>query len=484
MTLRTPRKRLPGPALAILAGLLGGLGLLLLVHLGVELGGPRIDHSGRLAITINGVPERMARDVLLPESGWALQVRLPEDPLEASASEDAAASVPGAPPARAPRKTGPPDGLLVTLRSERTGATIRIEDRFVYHDGVGSLVIPKALGLTPGLFSIRAIYETRDGRRFEDTRRIRIRSWLGGPPIGTRQVIFFDFGIDRNGDGVPDFLQDLERFGLASNADAEGRELARIVANRIEARALERVARAYDPPDDPNQTGRERDPVRVRFRLDPDPDPASLTTRICVGGSDPTGGTSVGHVHFDLRNQLKFSTECGDDPPSGLFPTGLMTYRDAPLFQETFGPFMAERGGVAIGEDPLDPRLLIGPERVGGRPDIDAEEGTRRKEEIERAIALFGDVLGSIMAHEAGHALGLVAEGRPAVGLFGGREREFRVHNLDAFGQPETTPWLMNAGRTLRFEELAGRSPGGPLRFRPLNYAYLRDRIVVPEGRP
>ncbi len=67
-----------GPRLAALIGGLGGLALLLLVHFEFELGGPKIDRTGRLAILINGMPRRMARDVLLPNYGWVLQIRLPE----------------------------------------------------------------------------------------------------------------------------------------------------------------------------------------------------------------------------------------------------------------------------------------------------------------------------------------------------------------------------------------------------------------------
>ena len=41
----------------------------------------------------------------------------------------------------------------------------------------------------------------------------------------------------------------------------------------------------------------------------------------------------------------------------------------------------------------------------------------------------------------------------------------------------------MNHGRGFTFEQLAGMGAGGPLRFRPLNYAYLRDRVVVSDKR-
>jgi hypothetical protein len=209
----------------------------------------------------------------------------------------------------------------------------------------------------------------------------------------------------------------------------------------------------------------------VLFR--PTSDPGALTTRICVGGSDPTRSDSVGHVRFDLRNQDKFSDECGDEPAAGIFPAELEIYRDAPLFRDVLGPFLKSLGGTPIGEQPRDLALVS--------DEITAETG--RRAQIDRAIAVFGDVLGSIMAHEAGHALGLVAEGRPGVGLFGGSEGDLYAHNLDVFGDPPEDKWLMNPGRSFTFEELAGEGESGPLRFRPLNYAYLRDRVVVSDKR-
>ncbi|MGJ8868772.1 hypothetical protein, partial [Salmonella enterica] len=82
----------------------------------------------------------------------------------------------------------------------------------------------------------------------------------------TRQIIHFDFSVDRDEDGRVDFEQDLERLGLASPAHPE---IAELLATRIAARALARVERAFDVDGDPNRTGASRDPVAVRFQLAP-----------------------------------------------------------------------------------------------------------------------------------------------------------------------------------------------------------------------
>lgn len=471
MSPSSTRFPISGAAIAVFVGLVGGLVILALAAsdspFAARFGGPRIDRSGRLSIHLNGVSQRMSRDIFLPTEGWVMQLQF----IDLSIPQDL-------------------EGLVVILRSERTGATIEIQDRFLLQAGNGahheitiqdqpiqlaSLTVPRNLGLAAGLLSVRVIFTDASGNIFEDSRRIRIRSPLGLPPISVRQVIHFDFEIDHDDDGLPDFWKDLELFGLAS---AEHPELARVIANQIESRALLRVEAAYKAEHDPNRTGQARDPVRVRFRATEDP--SALTTRICIGGSDPTKNHLVGHVRLDPQNEDKTSQECAREPAAGLFPAELETYRDSALYRETFGPLLAGSGGQAVGQHPDDSVASLS--NLQDR-DRGSEGLSRRQVKILRAITIFGDALGSIMAHEAGHALGLVPEGRPSVGLFGGETGGDYAHNIDALGESQPTAWLMNAGEDLNFEQLAGLGKAGPLQFRPLNYAYLRDRVIVTDKR-
>lgn len=444
-----------GALVAILLGLAVG-GLLVWLAL-------RADHfaglrNPEIEIGVNGLSERMGRDLLLPTWGWVLQIRLPEGLPESV------------------RET-----LEVTLRAERTGATIEVADRLRRVDGVETLVIPKSMGLHTGLLSVKASLEDASGRRLEGHRRLRIRTWLGGPPIGARQVVHFDFEVDHDGDGRPDLLDDLERFGLAT---PDRPDLARRVAERIARRALERVERAYDDRDDPNGTGAARDPVFVRFVLAAEPGP--YVTRICVGGANPDHPGSVGYVRFDLRNERRRSQECGGEPAAGLFPAELTRYAEDPIYLETFGPFLPEQGGRPVGSDPGDAEAVA---RTAGEPTRvdrpgDRDGATTRGDRIALAIARLGDALGTVMAHESAHALGLVPAGKPGVGLFGsGEQGERFAHNLDARGGGPSGPWLMNPGDDLGFPQLVGLGPQGELRFRPLNYAYLKDRLVLAERR-
>ncbi len=405
-------------------------------------------HDAQIEIRVNGLDLRMGRDVLLPREGWVLHVEVPADlPPEIR------------------------DTLEIALREERTGTTIPITDRFVFHGDVGVLVVPRSLGLIEGLFSVRARLLDADEHELVSHRRLRIRTWLGGPPIGSRQVIHFDFEVDRDGDGRPDFERDLESLGLAS---PESPSLARAVARAVAERAQARVQRAYDPSHDPNGTYRERDTVFVRFLLETEDTP--VTTRICVGGANEAHPGSIGNVRFDALNAIKGRSECeptDDAPAAGLFPRELAMYRENPLYVEVLGGFDPNRDGTPIGVHADDERLF------------DARSVTPRLRAARRAIDVVGDALGTVMAHEAAHALGLVAPGRPGVGLFGGdvRDGAGQHHNRSIDGGEPIAKWLMNEGRELGFEDLAGAGEAGELRFRPLNHAYLKDRLVLIEGR-
>ncbi len=429
-------RRMP-TLIALLAGGLVGLGLLVFAG---DQDGRRSDHV--LAIGIDGVSTRLARDLLLPTQGWTLQITLTP-----------------APPADEQPE------LVVELREERTGMTVEIQDDLITGDGVYTLAIPEQLGLREGLLAVRARAVFPDGSVAEDWRRLRIRAFEGRAPIGGRQIVHYDFGVDRDGDGRPDFESDLVLLGLVDAEAPAAPGLVRDVADRIAERALARVLRAYAASDDPNRTGGPADPVAVRFQLRPVEleSERTFSTRICVGGRDPDEPGSVGHVRFDARNERRADDECTGEEEAGLFPAELVAYRTSPLYREVLGPFDPGIGGIPFAGE------------------------AERAEAHARAIAVVGDVLGTLMAHESGHALGLVAPGRPGVGLFGGESGEEYAHAVAAFegnhaddgdGSGESLS-LMSPGRRFTFEDLAGVGAAGELRFRPIDYAYLRDRVVL-----
>ena len=292
MSRNPTRGAISGPRLAVVFGVIGGLALLALTQFDIDVGGPRIDRTGRVAISINGVDPRMARDVLLPKHGWSLQIHFPD-----ITAADARA------------------GLKVMLRSERTGATIQIEDRFDYEDGLATLTIPESIGIAEGLLSVRVSFTNAREKQFEASHRIRIRPWwFGGSPIGSRQVIHFDFEVDRDGDEMPDFLEDLEYFGLASRDQPK---LARTVAARIEERAIARVEQTYDSTDDPNKTGKARDQVHVRFQFTSEP--GALVTRICVGEATRRTALPSDTSASIAAMRTKHRTSAAKSPSQGSF---------------------------------------------------------------------------------------------------------------------------------------------------------------------
>lgn len=427
-----------GTLLALAGGLVIGLAI---VFFGVRQERFAGLEAAEIGIRVNDLGPRVGRDVLVPTSGWTLQVELP---------------------------AGLPDGvaetLAVHLREERTGAKIEITDRFDFDGLVGTFVVPEKLGLVEGLFSVSA--RLTDGEEHELTafRRQRVRTWLGGPPIGSRQIIHFDFAVDRDGDGRPDFEADLEALGLvAPEALREGERLAAAIAER----ALDRVLRAYDRRDDPNRTGRDRDQVFVRFELAVEDGP--LVTRICVGGRNAAHPESIGFVRFDARNETRGSDECigtaEDGSDAGLFPGAFAVYAEDPLWQASLGPLLERPFGADANDEAL----------------LDRPDGSPRSRTIATAVERFGDALGTVMAHEAAHGLGLVPPGKPSLGLFAGdeeREDDY-AHNLTVDDAVPSERWLMNPGGTFGFADLTGLGEGGELRFRPLNWAYLKDRLVL-----
>lgn len=446
---RPTRARTEGAGRSLRAPLLavavGGLVGLVIVLLGIEEDRFAGLEDAEIAIRINDLGPRVGRDVLVPTHGWTLQVELPE----------------GLPPAVR-------DSLRIEVREERTGARVEITDRFAFDGTVGTLVVPEKLGLVEGLFAVSGTLVDGEERTLASFRRQRIRSWLGGPPIGSRQIVLFDFEVDRDGDGATDFEADLAALGLVS-LDAPA--LAGTVARAIAERALARVRRAYHRTDDPNHTGADRDQVFVRFELAAEPSP--FVTRICVGGRNRAHPDSVGFVRYDPHNTNKGSEECpgtGEDgQDAGIFPSELSVYHDDPLFREALDPFDPEAGGAPVGSRRGDAEL----------------RGSASESERGRALAFaietLGDALGTIMAHEAAHALGLVPPGKPSVGLFAAdaESGDAYAHNLDVDGGAPEERWLMNTGRSLGFADLAGRGEAGELRFRPLNWAYLKDRLVL-----
>jgi hypothetical protein len=291
-----------------------------------------------------------------------------------------------------------------------------------------------------------------------------VREFSGSQPIDTGQKIWFDFDHDP----TRDFSGDLEAFGLGSPGAPA---LSAKIEGEVVSALLDRVAVAYHDQD-PNGLG-EPDPVAVDF-FSADPGQGDVT-RVCVGGEDPSGGSTIGNIRIDPNNARRSSEECGSIPPTGIFPSELLLYQSDSTFQETFDPLRSSRDGTPVGEHPLDPIVLD--DRFD--PESASPEEQDRYDQIYGAVDRFGAVLGSIMAHEVGHALGLVPASAPGIGLYGGSSGARFAHAVTPDGGDPPENYLMKAGNTFTFSKLGGLD-GHPLPFfRPLNFAYLRDRVLA-----
>jgi len=139
------------------------------------------------------------------------------------------------------------------------------------------------------------------------------------------------------------------------------------------------------------------------------------------------------------------------------------------------GTLSTYESGRPVGDHPLDATILA--------PDFDpataAPEAAARHAEIENALDAFSQAVATVAAHETGHMLGLVAHGPAPGGLWGGSAGGKADHNVTTSGGTPSQNHMMNAGGSFTFDELTGRG-GEPLpAFRPLNWAYLRDRVVL-----
>jgi hypothetical protein len=339
-------------------------------------------------LTVNGIPDDMNDLLVLPPSGFVVNVAWqPGDyPVDPTAFN--------------------------YVRAERWGAGyeswVLANDLTVNADGTGSAgIFPGTL--TPGSWTLRAFVGDTEGNYSFADLAVAVRSFGGPPPISTGQHIWLDFESDRDATPGPDFPVDLQAFGLASAAaPVESGWVLELVTQAV----VDRVLEVYKLEPMNGLLG--PDPVKVAVSST---QPVSGdVTQICIGGQDPSGGITIGSILTDLKNSNRNSVECATLPPTGIFPRELLILSGDASFQAVFNPLMPSTGGVPVGADPRDATVLA----PGFDPQTASPEELARYELVQTAAAVFSDLLGSIVAHEAGHALGLVPPGVPGAGLFGG----------------------------------------------------------------
>ncbi len=406
-----------------------------------------------IEVTIGGIPERDRGLLVLPPSGFFIDVHFPQP--DAVIPETLGLAI-------RPWAPGTQIVLSDPVVRRPDGATFSVGDHSNWiaaaDDGDSATTGPV---LAPGSHTLWATVERRDGATESVSLAVAVRAPTGPSPLAGGQWVQLDFEADRDGDTMPDFPADLATFGLASG-------LSPAVDIRMEswviAEIVDRTSAFYRANPSQLPGG---DPLAVRFSADPPP--RGPYSRICVAGETPGEDAFIGNVLLDPGNLDRSDDACDDFLPSGVFPRELVYYADVPAYEEAFGPLLA----APAGSDPLD-IVVLGATYDPGDPDQRA-----RRETLTRGVETFAQAVASVVAHEAGHAMGLVPPGRPGVGLYGGNDGRDFTHNLTPQGDVPEESLLMNPGPTLGFEDLAG-SNGTPLpRLRELNFAYLQGRVIL-----
>ena len=261
---------------------------------------------------------------------------------------------------------------------------------------------------------------------------------------------------------LPSYVESLRHFGL------------RAADQQIRARALEVLAQAYEG-------------VNVELR-EQAPEDFALFSQIEIAGPDPNGlgllgydnspGKDAGNSRlYDRIGSVNALTqEDGYPGYGGVFVESMFAFSEhpepfasapeegggvaTPLFDAVFDPFRPDRGGRPLTAADFEQSLP---------PLSDGSEcpASDRPTQIACAVRAFGSLVGTTVAHELGHALGLAD---PEGSAF---------HNLfDAPGR------IMDAGVHRGFAERAELAGEGPARFCAGHFTYLQAILPTGDGDP
>ena len=289
-----------------------------------------------------------------------------------------------------------------------------------------------------------------------------VRDFAEGAPLGDLQTIFLDFSTDRSLTSEIDFIEDLRTYGLSSASDPTTEA---IVLGLVVQEVVERVHPFYGRNPD-GSAGADAANIQFDSQL-----PAVPHARLCVGGESSSGPLYLGGSSLDPNNRMETEDECqGVGAVFGVFPQAIDDlWGYSPGYHQAFDPLLPGLG-TPVGAHPLDTIVLD--------PEFDPYSATQaesaRLSEIVLAYTAFAQIVATAVAHETGHLLGLTTSGATPGGLFGQGD-----HNSSPQGGTPLGNLVMNPGGAFSFEEASGFG-GEPVPvFRPLNWAYLRDRIVL-----
>ncbi|MEY3163086.1 MAG: hypothetical protein RIT25_3081 [Planctomycetota bacterium] len=367
--------------------------------------------------------------------------------------------------------------VVFALNGPATGPT---SDQLLAHASFTatslSVLVPASLQLTPGTWQLGASVADLAGNRATCT---PVTFEVTEPsarmlPFDRLQVVWLRADLDRNGNGIPDFDDDMLRLGLATAGDPRGTNawVRNQVLAGIVAKAHELFGR--DASGDPVGTGASP----VRFTLEA---PAGLPhMQVAIGGLDPLGNPArtygdtstgvLGRARYDHRNQNLEERNTDAGAGLGVFPGEMYLYQarvhrqlypySLTWFAQRFMALCPDMGGTPAGSGSLDAQVL--------RDEFEWSQANStaqaRWTQVLQAADDWAVVTGIITAHEVGHSLGLVAPGASPNGLLG----DATLHESTA-----TAADVMSA--SVGYEAMLSL----PYRFRDLSMAYLRQRILL-----
>ncbi|MEM7205275.1 MAG: Ig-like domain-containing protein [Planctomycetota bacterium] len=336
--------------------------------------------------------------------------------------------------------------------------------------------VPTAAALAPGDYELTATVRDLAGNIGTSAPlSFQVRAPDDGAlPFERTQVMWVRFDLDRDRNGRIDHEDDLLRLGLMAPGDPAGTNARMVTLLRDGILAQAHALLGRDRSGAP--LGADAVPMRLVAH-----EPRGLShARIACGGLDPEADQTrrygqsssgvLGRAFFDYRNGNMRDVNTGTSPGLGVFPGELFLFearvhsRVYPAFLTSFARrFLAlvpDMGGTPAGAHPLDAIVL-----AEGFDETTATSAQRaRYRAVFDAADDWATAVGIILAHEIGHAVGLVAEGDNPRGLHGDRS----LHNALSSATDVMAP-------AVGYDALVSLGYS----FRDINLAYLQQRLLM-----